>query len=107
MSSFDEREQGFERKFQHDQELAFKARARRNKLFGLWVAEHLGLSGEEAQGYARALAETDVVKRADEKIVAKAAKDLAKKRVALDAVRLRVELDRFAAEARRQLGGSG
>jgi len=105
MSSFDEREQSFERKFQHDQELAFKARARRNRLFGLWVAGHLGLSGEAADAYAHDFVEADAVKRADERIIAKAADDLARKHVAVDAVRLRVELDRFAAEARRQVGG--
>ncbi len=105
MSSFDEREQGFERKFQHDQELAFKARARRNRLFGLWIAEHLGLSGEGAQAYARDFVEADAVKRADDRLIAKAADDLARKKVNFDAARLRVELDRFAAEAKRQVGG--
>ena len=50
MTTFDERERGEEGKFQHDQELAFKARNRRNKLFGLWIAQdHLGLSGERLQ----------------------------------------------------------
>jgi hypothetical protein len=53
MSTFDEREKGFEAKYKHDQETRFKVTARRNKLLGLWAAEQLGLSGTEAEAYAR------------------------------------------------------
>lgn len=52
MSTFDRREEGFERKFAQDAELRFKARARRNKLVGLWAAELLGLTGAAAESYA-------------------------------------------------------
>src|SRR5690606_12998347 len=52
MSGFDKREEGFEKKFAHDEELRFKAMARRNKLLGLWAAELLGLSGDAAAAYA-------------------------------------------------------
>jgi hypothetical protein len=52
MTTFEDREKGYERKFAHDQELKFRATARRNKMLGLWAAEQLGLSGEEAQAYA-------------------------------------------------------
>jgi hypothetical protein len=53
MTTFDEREEGFEKKFAHDEELKFKAEARRNKLLGLWAAEKLGMSGDAANVYAR------------------------------------------------------
>ena len=50
MSSFKDREKAFESKFAHDQELKFKATARRNKLLGQWAGEQMGLSGDDAQG---------------------------------------------------------
>ncbi|MGD0025324.1 MAG: DUF1476 domain-containing protein [Xanthobacteraceae bacterium] len=52
MTTFDKREEGFEQQFAHDEELRFKATARRNKLLGLWAAEKLGLTGAEADSYA-------------------------------------------------------
>ena len=52
MTTFDKREEGFEKQFAHDEELRFKATARRNKLLGLWAAEKLGLAGAEADSYA-------------------------------------------------------
>lgn len=55
MTTFDKREQGFEAKFAHDEELMFKATARSNKLLGLWAAGQLGLTGDAAAGYATAL----------------------------------------------------
>ena len=53
MSGIDDRESGFENKYAHDQELDFKANARRNKLLGLWAAELMGLDGEAATAYAK------------------------------------------------------
>jgi hypothetical protein len=53
MSTFDKREEGFERKFVHEEEVRFKARARRNKLVGLWAAQKLGLTGDAAEAYAK------------------------------------------------------
>ena len=52
MTTFDRREEAFEQQFAHDEELKFKATARRNKMLGLWAAEKLGLSGAEADSYA-------------------------------------------------------
>ena len=52
MTTFDKREEAFEQKFAHDEEIAFRARMRRNKLVGLWAAEKLGLAGADAQAYA-------------------------------------------------------
>jgi len=104
MPTFDEREKSFERKFQQDQELAFKVKARRNKLLGLWAAEHLGLTGDAAERYAREVMQSDLERPGVEDIIAKVAADFAKKGVALDATRVRVELERCATEAKKQLG---
>src|ERR1700731_4100986 len=60
MTNFVKREEGFEKQFAHDEELKFKATARRNKLLGLWAAEKLGLTGPEAEAYARALVMADL-----------------------------------------------
>ena len=103
MTTFDEREKSYERKFQHDLELAFKAKARRNKLFGLWVAERLGLAGAAAEAYARELVVADFGKAGDAAIIAQAGEVLAKCGRTLDAARLRAELERCAAEAKKQL----
>jgi hypothetical protein len=104
MSSFDEREKSFERKFQQDQELAFKVKARRNKLLGQWAAERLGLSGEAAERYAQQVMQADLERPGVEDIIAKVAGDFAKKGLALDATRVRVELQRCTEDAKKQLG---
>ena len=59
MTTFDKREEGFEKQFAHDEELKFKASARRNKLLGLWAAEKLGLSGAQAEAYAKEVVMAD------------------------------------------------
>jgi hypothetical protein len=68
MTNFEEREKGFERKFAHDEELKFRATARRNKLLGLWAAEKLGLKGDDAQAYARAVIKTDMEEPGEEDV---------------------------------------
>jgi len=60
MTTFDKREEGFEQQFAHDEELRFKATARRNKLLGLWAAEKLGLMGAEADSYAKSVVMGDI-----------------------------------------------
>ena len=60
MTTFDKREEGFEQQFAHDEELRFKATARRNKLIGLWAAEKLGLTGTEAESYAKSVVIGDI-----------------------------------------------
>ena len=61
MTTFDKREEGFEKKFALDEELLFKAAARRNKLLGLWAAEKLGLSGADAEAYAKSVVMADLI----------------------------------------------
>lgn len=71
MSTFDKREDGFENKFAHDEELRFKATARRNKLLGLWAAELLGLAGDKAEDYAKEVVRADFEEPGDEDVFRK------------------------------------
>ena len=76
MSSFDKREEGFEKKFAHDEELRFKASARRNKLLGLWAADLLGRTGADAEAYALEVVKADFQEAGHEDVVRKVAADL-------------------------------
>lgn len=104
MSGFDERERNYEKKFERDQELAFKAKARRNKLLALWVAERMGLTGAAAEAYARAIVEGEVRHHSDDDLVAHLVRDAQAKGVSIEAARVRAELSHFHAEAKKQLG---
>jgi hypothetical protein len=75
MSGFDKREEGFERKFAHDEEVRFKARARRNKLIGLWAAGKLGLAGDAAEAYAKEIVIVDFEEPGDDDVFARIRKD--------------------------------
>lgn len=76
MTMFDKREEGFEKKFAHDEELRFKATARRNKLLGLWAAEHLGKTGADADAYAKSVIMADFEEAGDEDVFRKVKGDL-------------------------------
>jgi hypothetical protein len=82
MTTFDKREDAFEKQFAHDEELRFKATARRNKLLGLWAAEKLGLSGAEAESYAKAIVMADFEEAGDQDVLCKLRKDFDAKGVA-------------------------
>ena len=82
MTTFDDREKGFERKFAHDEELKFRATARRNKLLGLWAAEKLGLTGDEAQAYAREIVKADLAEPGEEDVFRKVRSDFDAKGIA-------------------------
>ncbi|MEA2870525.1 MAG: hypothetical protein QOH67_501 [Hyphomicrobiales bacterium] len=75
MTTFDKREEGFEKKFAHDEELRFKANARRNKLLGLWAAEKLGVSGDAANVYAKDVVMADFEEAGEEDVFKKVRKD--------------------------------
>jgi hypothetical protein len=75
MTTFDDRKNAFEKKFAHDEELRFKATARRNKLLGLWAAEKLGKSGAEADAYAKSVVLADFEEAGDDDVVRKVKKD--------------------------------
>src|SRR5260370_21457220 len=93
MTTFDKREEGFEKKFALDAEQKFKAEARRNKLLGLWVAEKLGLSGEAASDYARTVVAADFEEEGDRDVVGKVMRQLAAKGVDLSAEELHSDMD--------------
>jgi hypothetical protein len=101
MTTFDKREEGFEKKFAHDEELKFKAEARRNKLLGLWVAEKLGLSGDAANDYAREVVAADLEEAGN--VVRKVMRDLATKGVAITEPQIRAKMDELMAQAIAQV----
>jgi hypothetical protein len=103
MASMDDREKGFERKFAFDEELRFKATARRNKLFGLWVAEKLGKSGTDAEAYAKSVVIADLAEAGDQDIIRKVQSDLDGTGISLSEGELKVRLVDLMAEAVKQI----
>ena len=90
MTTFDKREQSFEAKYIHDEELRFKAMARCNKLLGNWAAAQLGLTGEAATAYANGLVTADLENQTMEATLRRVSKDLAKKGVSEQQVAVRM-----------------
>jgi hypothetical protein len=107
MTTFDKREDGFEKKFAHDEELRFKANARRNKLLGLWAAEKLGLSGDAALAYARDVVMSDFEEAGDHDVFRKIRKDFDAKGVAQSDHQIRRTMDELMAEAISQIKATG
>ena len=105
MSGFNEREKGFEKKFERDQENAFKIVARRNKLLGAWAAGKLGLSGEEAEAYAKAVVAADFEKPGDDDVLQKVLGDLTAKGIAATERDVRQQMDALMHVAREQIAG--
>jgi hypothetical protein len=103
MSSFDKREEGFERKYALDEEQKFKAEARRNKLLGLWVAEKLGVTGDAANAYAKEVVAADFEEAGDADVVRKVLKDLGAKGIAITEPQIRVKMDELMATAVMQV----
>ena len=99
MSTFDKREEGFESKFAHDEELRFKAHARRNKLVGLWAAEKLGLSGAAAEAYAVNIVAADLDKPGSDGVFDKVRKDFDEKGVAQSDHQIRRTMEEAMAKA--------
>ena len=77
MTTFNDREKAFEKKFEHDQDLQFKVNARKNKLLGLWAAGLMGKSGADAEAYAKEVVVADFEKPGDSDVIEKLVKDLA------------------------------
>jgi hypothetical protein len=100
MTTFDKREDAFEKKYAHDEELRFKAEARRNKRLGLWAAEKLGLAGAEAEAYAKAVVLADFEEAGDHDVFRKVRGDLdAKGRKDVTDKELRRAMDELLAQA--------
>jgi len=103
MTTFDKRQEGFEAKFAHDEELKFKATARRNKLLGLWAAAKLGLSGEEAQAYAASVVKADFQGPGEEDVFRKLRADFDAKGVEQSDHQIRRTMDELMATAIQQV----
>jgi hypothetical protein len=103
MTTFDKREEGFEKKFALDEEQKFKAEVRRNKLLGLWAAEKLGLAGDAATAYSKEVVAADFEEAGDQDVQNKVVKDLTAKGVAVTAAEVRVKMDELMAQAAAQV----
>jgi hypothetical protein len=102
-TTFDKREEGFEKQFAHDEELRFKAMARRNKLLGLWAAEKLGLSGAEAEAYAKEVVLADFEEAGDHDVFRKIRKDFDAKGVKQSDQQIRTTMTALMEEAVTQI----
>jgi hypothetical protein len=107
MSGFDKRREGQEAKFAHDEALKFKATARRNKLLGLWAAGKMGLSGADADAYAKEVVKADFEEAGDDDVFRKIRKDFDGKSVALSDHQIRREMEDLMATALEQVRSEG
>jgi hypothetical protein len=103
MAGIDDREDAFEKKYAHDQEIAFKVEARACKLLGLWAAEQMGISGAQADAYAKAVVEANLEESGLDDVRRKVMKDFADKKVSVSEHVFRHHLDKFLAEAKDQI----
>ena len=100
MTTFDDRERAYEAKFAHDEELNFKAEARRNRLLGEWAAGLLGKKGDEARSYALTMVASDFDEPGDEDVYRKLSADLAGK---ADETTIRSKMVDLRVTARKQI----
>ena len=105
MTTFDKREEGFEKKFALDEEQKFKAEARRNRLLGQWAAEKLGKTGDDAAAYAKEVVVADLDEPGDEDVMRKVMADIADKGSSVSEADVRAKLAELAGVARQQLSG--
>ena len=107
MTTFDKREEGFEKQFAHDEELKFKAIARRNKLLGLWAAEKLGLASAQAEAYAKEVIMADFEEAGDNDVFRKIRRDFDAKSVMQSDHQIRRTMDELMARAIAEVKASG
>ncbi|HLO22158.1 MAG TPA: DUF1476 domain-containing protein [Methyloceanibacter sp.] len=103
MTNFEDREKGFERKFAHDEELKFRATARRNKLLGMWAAGEMGITGDAAQGYAREVIKADLEQPGEEDVFRKIRRDFDAKGVQQSDHQIRRKMSDLMSEAIAQI----
>jgi hypothetical protein len=107
MSSFDDRKKGQEAKFALDAELRFKAEARRNKLLGIWAAELMGMSGDEAKNYAAEVVAADFEEAGDEDVFRKVTADVKAKGLSISETQIREKMLQLTEVARAQVLAEG
>lgn len=105
MTTFNEREKSFEKKFALDQELKFKSEARRNKMLAEWAAAKLGLSGAAVDDYIKAVRKADLIEKGDDDVVRKVKKDFDDKGIAVSEAEIRKLMHEFLAKAVGQIEG--
>lgn len=106
MSNMKDREEGFERKFAFDEELRFKANARRNKALGLWAAEKLGKSGADAEAYAKEVVVADIAEAGDNDVLRKIKGDFEAAGVDQSEHQIRRTMDELMAQAMEHVKNS-
>ena len=103
MTTFDKRKDAFEKKYAHDEEIKFRAEARRNKLLGLWAAELMGKTGDAADAYARSVIEADFAEAGEEDVFRKIRDDLAAASVERSEHQIRRTMEELMAKALDQV----
>ena len=103
MTTFDDRERGFENKFVHDQDLEFQAAARRNRMLGLWAAGLMGLEGDHLEQYANAVVKSDLEQPGDDDVLRKVWKDLSASGAKVSEGAVRAKMEELLAIARDQI----
>lgn len=106
MTTFDKREDGFEARFAHDEQIRFRALARRNKALGLWAAEKLGLSGEEAEAYAKEVIVADLAEQGEEDVFQKVRGDFDAKGIEVSDHQIRRNMAEFLTAALAEVTSS-
>jgi len=103
MATFDDREKAFKKQFEHDQQLRFRTEMRRNKLLGLWAADLMGLTGAEAETYARQVVEADLEEPGPEDVIRKIKADFEANDIEKSDHQIRRQLEECLVEAREQV----
>ena len=103
MTTFDDREKAFEKKYERDQDVQFKVTARKNKLLGLWAAGLLGKTGADAEAYAKEVVLVDFERPGDSDVMEKLAKDLAAAGKPMEEQSIRRQAERLLADAKKQV----
>jgi hypothetical protein len=106
MPTFDDRDKGFENKFAHDEETAFKIEARCNRMLGSWVAEKLGKTGEDIKAYSLTIVEMGITYKGLKEISDKIIADLAGAGVTMTAKEIEKEFERLMPIARQEITGA-
>jgi len=106
-NAFQDREKGFESKWAHDEEMHFKVIIRRNKLLGLWAANEMGITGAEADEYAKAVAQVDFLEPGHEDVVRKIRHDFDAHKVDISDHVIRRQMEDLTKVAGEQLMGDG
>lgn len=105
MTTFDDREKGFEKKFAHDAELKFKAESRRNKMLAEWAGAKLGLSAAELEDYIKAVRRADLEEKGDDDVLRKVKGDLDAKSLGVTEAEIREAMSEFLAKAVTEIEG--